>query len=265
MGLPRTFVGFSGTDTNYYRTMQMWKAHGHIEFDFCDCQLQSAVNSTDEGYIKRRCRERLEMAGTYILLIVTYKEMAKRLGVDPGTVRRLVDRHGPQLGISVQKGRSNTTNAKWTHYITREDADRLAAFYETLHTRADVASDAEPFQRQGFFYVIQLVPEVLPNRIKIGYTDNLDKRLTEHQTAAPTAKVIASWPCKRSWDYAAMDSITREGCSLVLNEVFEGDPEGFTQRGNDFFSRMPKPDSERVLSEHSPLRQGDSSDEEDAT
>ncbi|MBI3995893.1 MAG: GIY-YIG nuclease family protein [Nitrospirae bacterium] len=188
---------------------------------------------------------------------VTYKEIAKRLGVDPTTIRRLLEKHGAELGISVQKGRANTSNAKWTHYITREDADRLAAFYETLHAGMDLtSSDTDSFQRQGYFYVIQLVPEALPNRIKIGYTDNLEKRLTEHQTAAPTAKVLASWPCKRSWDYAAMDSITREGCKLVLNEVFEGDPEGFVRRGNDFFSRMPKPDTERVLSEHSPLRQG---------
>lgn len=187
---------------------------------------------------------------------VTYKEMAKRLGVDPTTIRRLVEKHGAELGIAVQKGRANTSIAKWTHYISREDADRLAEFYETLHAGVDLSSDAEPFQRQGVFYVIQLVPEALPNRIKIGYTDNLDKRLTEHQTAAPTARVLASWPCKRSWDYAAMDSITREGCTLVLNEVYEGDPDGFVQRGKDFFARMPKPDADRELSQHSPLRQG---------
>ena len=187
--------------------------------------------------------------------MVTYKELAKRLGVDPTTIRRLVERYGAELGISLQKGRANTINAKWTHYISREDADRLTAFYETLHTKVDTASDTETFQRQGYFYIIQLVPEALPNRIKIGYTDNLEKRLTEHQTAAPTARILASWSCKRSWDYAAMDSITREGCTLVLNEVFEGDPDGFVQRGNTFFSCMPKPDSKQALSEHSPLRQ----------
>ncbi len=53
-----------------------------------------------------------------------------------------------------------------------------------------------------------------------------------------------------------MDSLAREGCTWVLNEVFEGDPAGFVQRGNDFFGLMPKPDAERLLSEHSPLRQG---------
>lgn len=188
---------------------------------------------------------------------VTYKEMAKRLGIDPGTVRRLVEKYGAELGISVQKGRSNTSNAKWTHFLSREDADRLAAHYEARHTHSADPGSEEPFQRVGHFYVIQLVPEALPNRLKIGYTDNLEKRLAEHQCAAPTARVLASWPCKRSWDYAAMDCITREGATWVLNEVFEGDPQGFVQRGNAFFALMPGPDSERALSEHSPLRRGD--------
>jgi hypothetical protein len=49
--------------------MQMWKAHDHIDFDFIDVQLPTALESTNEAYIKSRCRERLKMASTYILLI----------------------------------------------------------------------------------------------------------------------------------------------------------------------------------------------------
>jgi len=169
---------------------------------------------------------------------VSYKELANRLGVDPTTVRRLLERHGAELGIEVQKGRGSTSNAKWTHYLSRDDADRLAAFYETKHQASVPAAAVEPLQQFGCFYVIQLVPEALPNRVKIGYTDNLEKRLAEHQTSAPTARVLASWPCKRSWDYAAMDSIAREGCTWVLNEVFEGDPDGFVQRGEQFFGHV---------------------------
>ncbi len=69
MSLPRTFVGFSSTDLHYYRLMQAWKQNESIEFDFVDCQLAAEVNSEDEGYIKRRCRDRINMAGTYVLLI----------------------------------------------------------------------------------------------------------------------------------------------------------------------------------------------------
>lgn len=69
MALPRTFVGFSSADIGSYHLMCAWAEHEHIDFNFCDCQLQDAIDSNNEHYIKRRCRERLDMAGTYILLI----------------------------------------------------------------------------------------------------------------------------------------------------------------------------------------------------
>ena len=69
MGLPRTFVGFSSTDIKSYWLMLAWKAHEHIDFDFADCQLQEEINSENEQYIKRKCRDRINMAGTYIVLI----------------------------------------------------------------------------------------------------------------------------------------------------------------------------------------------------
>lgn len=43
----------------------------------------------------------------------------------------------------------------------------------------------------------------------------------------------------------------------MLNEVYEGDINGFVERGNDFFKIMPDPDNERELSEHSPLYESD--------
>lgn len=69
MGLPRTFVGFSSTDIHYYRLMLAWKEREHIDFNFADCQLAGEINSEDEAYIKRKCRERINMAGKYVLLI----------------------------------------------------------------------------------------------------------------------------------------------------------------------------------------------------
>jgi len=69
MSLPRTFVGFSSTDLHFYRLMTAWKANEHLDFNFCDCQLQQELNSDNEAYIKRQCRERIHMAGTYLMLI----------------------------------------------------------------------------------------------------------------------------------------------------------------------------------------------------
>ena len=69
MELPRTFVGFSSTDINYYWLMLAWKANEHIDFDFADCQLAEEIDSEDEDYIKSKCRKRINMAATFAILI----------------------------------------------------------------------------------------------------------------------------------------------------------------------------------------------------
>jgi hypothetical protein len=68
MGLPATFVGFSGTDIKRYWLMKAWKENENIDFDFRDCQLHDEINSEDENYIKSKCRKRIMMASKYILL-----------------------------------------------------------------------------------------------------------------------------------------------------------------------------------------------------
>jgi hypothetical protein len=49
--------------------MLAWKENEHIDFNFTNCQLGSEINSENEAYIKSKCRERLDMAGTFAVLI----------------------------------------------------------------------------------------------------------------------------------------------------------------------------------------------------
>ncbi len=180
--------------------------------------------------------------------MVSIPELAKRLNVDSTTVRRLIARESEALQLQLQRGKGDKL------LLSQDDAHRLVASYEARRGPVTtVDQQAAAYDRYGAFYIIQLVPEALPTRVKLGFADNVARRLTEHQTAAPTATLLKAWPCKRSWDYAAMDAITREGCKLVLNEVYEGDVQGFLDRAAEFFAVMPNPDSERELSEFSPL------------
>jgi len=195
--------------------------------------------------------------------MLSLAEIAKRLNLEGTAVRRLIAREGDSLGIKTIRGKGLKL------FLSSDDAETLIASYEARRGPTQGTADEVPtFDRYGFFYIIQLVPEALPNRVKIGFADNVERRLTEHHTAAPTAKVLKAWPCKRSWDYSAMDSITRDGCKLVLNEVYEGDINGFIERGDSFFAVMPSPDSEKELSEYSPLfssEDGGTSDDSSST
>jgi MTH538 TIR-like domain (DUF1863) len=49
--------------------MCAWKAHENIDFDFADFQLDEAIDSENEYYIKRVCRNEIRLADTYALLI----------------------------------------------------------------------------------------------------------------------------------------------------------------------------------------------------
>jgi len=180
---------------------------------------------------------------------MTFRELADQIGVEVTTVRRNVKR----LNLEIRKEKTPSSKGASVHCLNIDDSNKLISHFETRDT-PDANADKSALDRFGYFYIIQLIPEVMHNRVKIGYTDNLETRLREHQTAAPTAQFLGHWKCKRSWDQAAMDSIIREDCQLVMNEVYEGDIEGFLSRAEQFFNIMPENLSKPELSEYSPLK-----------
>lgn len=183
---------------------------------------------------------------------LTYNELAKKLKVGIDTVRRHVSKMKDELGISPLKRKTSTSKGALVACLSLDDANLFINYFETKDK-----PDEESFRysRFGYFYIIQLIPEFDPNRVKIGFADNVDKRLNEHRTSSPTAKLVKFWPCKRSWDQAAMDSITNGNCKLIMNEVYESDIDSFIKRGEEFFAIMPKPDNKIELSRHSPLNE----------
>lgn len=113
MGLPRTFVSFSSTDIHCYRLMLAWKENQHIDFNFMNCQLAQEINSENEVYIKRKCRERIEMAGTFAVLIgqdtrskhkyvrwemeVALEKKCRIIGINLDGSRRMVEQTCPPI------------------------------------------------------------------------------------------------------------------------------------------------------------------------
>jgi hypothetical protein len=184
--------------------------------------------------------------------LLDFRDIAEECKVSYETVRRTIRKIGKELSIEVKRKRND--KGTLSYCLSIEDAEKLMSYFESRKASLQVDHDESALQRFGHFYVIQLVPEAIPNRIKLGYTDDLKQRLREHQTSAPTARILGHWACKRYWEQAAIDSITRENCTLVLNEVYEGDVDQFVKRANDFFSLLPDNDHHLELSEHSPMR-----------
>ena len=117
--------------------------------------------------------------------LVGLAEIAARLTVDNRTVRRLIAQESETLGIEIQRGKGDKV------LLSKDDAERVIASYLARRgPQPGTPEEAAKFDRFGYFYLMQLVPEVLPNRIKIGFADNVERRLNEHRTAAPTAKLL---------------------------------------------------------------------------
>jgi hypothetical protein len=137
MSLSRTFVGFSGADILQYRLMCAWKAHEHIGFDFADFQLDEAIASADEYYIKRVCRNKIRRADTYALLI----------GHDTFTKTTFVKW---EIEVAIEKGcrliGMNLNNSRFKdHLCPWFFADRGALFVP--FSSRIVASALEPWNR----------------------------------------------------------------------------------------------------------------------
>jgi hypothetical protein len=109
--------------------------------------------------------------------MVPINKIAEELQVHKDYVLRLVKKMAQELGLKPHYGRRNALS------LSREDADRLINNYRAKGVSpAASGNDAARPIGFGYFYIIQLHPEDLPTRLKIGYTDNLDVRQSDHRT-----------------------------------------------------------------------------------
>jgi hypothetical protein len=165
-------------------------------------------------------------------MYVTLKELAAEFGLDRSNVRKYV----LQAGFSPLKVRTSESRGQLTLALSEEDAEAV----RELRQRQGFTSHRPVDNGEGQFYIIQLVPDLDTSRVKLGFASNVDARLQAHRTAAPTAELVKAWPCKRSWERAAMDCMTQSGCTLIANEVFMCDDiETMIKYGDSFFGIMP--------------------------
>ena len=176
---------------------------------------------------------------------VSLTTLANDLNIDKSTMRKFA----LKSGITPQKRRTADSKNQLTLTVSREEADFLCArrYEQGFGSGQAVKTDI------GVFYVIQLIPEIAPRRLKLGFADNIQQRLGQHRTSAPTAELVKAWPCKRSWERTVMDVLTITHGKLLINEVYEFDDiQGLVGRGDALFSLFPSPDETPALSEFSP-------------
>lgn len=177
---------------------------------------------------------------------ISLKQLAEEFGLDRSNTRKYVLKQG----IRPHKRRTPDSANQLTLALTISEAERIRA----KRQEEGFLGASKPIVKEvGVFYVIRLIPEFDPKRIKLGFADDINSRLAQHRTAAPTSTVVKTWPCRRSWERTVIDCLEAVGCRLIQNEVFECESvDALVKRADELFSVLPAPERHRSLSDHSP-------------
>jgi len=178
---------------------------------------------------------------------ISLKHLSEEIGMDRSHARRYV----LKLGITPHKRRTPDSQNQLTLAVDKDEAELI----RQKRREEGFIGESKPIAKDtGVFYVIRLVPEFDPRRVKLGFADDLNSRHSQHRTAAPTAVVVKSWPCKRAWEGTVMDCLTGFSCRLILNEVFEcEDVDSLIARGDQLFAMFPDPGNRVALADASPF------------
>lgn len=168
---------------------------------------------------------------------VTIAELASRLGLDRSNTRK----YALKRGFAFFRVRTPESRNQLTLALTREDAEmviesRKTQGYDTKKYSGTVLNG----ETSGYFYAVQIVPELDPKRVKLGFATDPETRLSAYKTVAPSAQIVKSWPCRKRWEETIIDSITRIGCSKIGVEVYLCEDIGeLIKRAESIFSLMP--------------------------
>lgn len=155
------------------------------------------------------------------------KTLAERLNKDLSATHKLIKRH------NIETSKFRTGNGQLASSISDDDASRLIEEYNTNE-------DFTVQQDVGFFYIIALVPDLKPSRLKFGFANDVARRLSDHRCAAPTATILTSFKCERCWEQTAIAAITSGiQYTRIGFEVYDvEDVDKTIERASRFFMMM---------------------------
>ncbi|SRR6266487_824354 len=169
------------------------------------------------------------MVEGYVLL----STLAQEWGIDRSTARKYALRRG--FDFARVRGEDRTHQAVLALKI--EEAELL----REVRSQEGYSGNVHPIENGiGVFYVVQIMPDADSTRLKLGYASDATRRLASYRTLSPEARIVRTWPCRSTWERAAIDSLTAENCILIGGEVYGcADIENLLARGDAFFACMP--------------------------
>lgn len=168
---------------------------------------------------------------------VSIRDLADELGCLAQSIHKIVDRKR----FEKQQLRDQDRRNQLVITISADDAEFVRTYWrETNRRSAAVETDDDSSSIAfGVFYLMQLEPVLQPGRIKVGFTFDVDERLRKHRCVAPHIAIVKTWPCRKRWEFTAIDSITRN-LEQIHTEVFLTTCiDDIVARADRFFQLMP--------------------------
>lgn len=149
---------------------------------------------------------------------VTLKEISERIGIDRSRARRWIIGKGFSF-VQIRDDESR----QLVNALTVEDAERIIEIRGQQGFTVDGEKDnpAVIDNSAGFFYVACLMPDIAPNRIKIGFANSIPSRMDAHRTTCPRLQLIKYWPCRRTFEPAVIAVAITAGSALYGGEVYD--------------------------------------------
>ena len=173
---------------------------------------------------------------------ITVKDLANELGMDRSHCHRFVRK----LGIETCPVRPPGTRGSPLNAISLEDAENVKKERERQGYSVANKDPRVPRWNKngGQFYLVALDPEMRPERLKFGYAQDVQRRLSVHRTSAPEAKLLASWPAKETWERCVIDALT-VGCEQVSPEIYDcTDVDAVIEKGDRMFDLLPSQETQ---------------------
>ena len=73
----------------------------------------------------------------------------------------------------------------------------------------------------GWFYIIQLVPDLKPERLKFGIARNAEQRLGGHRVSAPTASLLRTYPVVNDDEATIIAALVNDRCTRLTAEAYD--------------------------------------------
>lgn len=150
---------------------------------------------------------------------VTLKEISDRIGLDRSNTRKWLKAQGFDF-VQVR----DLDSRQLVNALTIEDAERAVTLrlergFDCQRSAAATVLVAN--EGVGYFYAMRLMPDVAPNRIKLGFASTLQTRLDAHRTTCPRLEVVKTWPCQKVYEPAAIAAAVNGTSDLYGGEVYD--------------------------------------------